>query len=241
MATLAHNLDSRRSSVRANYSGIVVYWLGDAEHQAGTSDHNPDARSIVHAIDCMINTVDQGNEIVAWVLEDTRDIEYVIFNRTIWSRSNGFKPRAYTGSNPHIDHVHISGKHGTVGKNAATGTGYDPAAEKMTPEGMSDMTPGQQYVLHVMNYRLDAILHMRPNVVVPPSTASDGTKFPGFTEVNHLAAAVLAADDTNDPAGPPIDLEAIAKEIADEVAAQLPTVQEIADASAKATIAEIAS
>lgn len=137
MATLAHNLDSRRSSVWAKYPGMTIYWIGDPAHQSETSDHNPDSRSIVHALDFMTYTdIAQGNDIVSWLLSDPRDLEYVIFNRTIWPRSNGFKPKTYTGSNPHTDHVHTSGKHGSVGENAATGTGYDTEAEKMTPEGM---------------------------------------------------------------------------------------------------------
>lgn len=138
---LAHNLASRMASVKKQYPGITVYWLGDANHQAKKSDHNPDSRGLVHAIDCMTYTdTARGNEIVRWVLTDTDDVEYIIFNRTIWSRSNSFTPKAYTGDNPHVDHVHISGKHGNVGENAATGTGYDVVAEQMTPEGFTMTT-----------------------------------------------------------------------------------------------------
>lgn len=137
----AHNLMSRTASVKKQYPGITVYWLGDANHQAEQSDHNPDSRGLVHAIDCMTYTdTARGNEIVRWVLTDTDDVEYIIFNRTIWSRSNSFKPKAYTGDNPHVEHVHISGKHGNVGANAATGTGYDVVAEQMTPEGFNMAT-----------------------------------------------------------------------------------------------------
>lgn len=231
MATLAHNLDVRRDGVHERFPSMTIYWIGNSDHQARQSDHNPDSRGIVHAIDCMITTVAQGNEIVAWALTDTRDLQYVIFNRTIWSRSSGFKPQAYTGDNPHVDHVHISGKHGSVGENAATGTGYDVVAEQMSPEGMMDMTPAQQYVQHVMNYRIDAILHMRPTCNVPAFTATDGSRFPAITETNHLALAVLAADDTGDPAGPPIDLNALAEQIAADVVEKVdvPTVDEIAD------------
>lgn len=237
MATLAHNLASRRSSVQANYPGIVVYWLGDAAHQAGQSDHNPDSRGIVHAIDCMIKSVAQGNEIVAWVLEDPRDVQYVIFNRTIWSRSNGFAPKSYTGDNPHTDHVHVSGKHGSVGENAATGTGYDLAAEQMTPEGMNDMTPSQAYIQHVINYRIAGIIAMQDPVLVPAFTGSDGTKFPNLSTANLLARSIKAAQGELTP----LELEALATAIANHVAEDLPTVEEIAAASAKATIEEIAS
>lgn len=231
MATLAHNLDVRRDGVHERFPSMTIYWIGNSDHQARQSDHNPDSRGIVHAIDCMITTVAQGNEIVAWALTDTRDLQYVIFNRTIWSRSSGFKPQAYTGDNPHVDHVHISGKHGSVGENTATGTGYDVAAEQMSPEGMMDMTPAQQYVQHVMNYRIDAILHMRATCNVPAFTATDGSRFPAITEKNDLALAITALGGQAGDDLTPEEIQAIADAIAAEVLAKVdvPTVDEIAD------------
>src|SRR5690606_15123253 len=35
---------------------------------------------------------------------------YLILDRTIWSRSAGYQPRRYSGSNPHTTHLHISGR-----------------------------------------------------------------------------------------------------------------------------------
>jgi murein L,D-transpeptidase YcbB/YkuD len=134
MAKLAHNLDVRRSACKASYPGIVVGWIGDAAHQNEQSDHNPDSLGIVHADDFMA-TGAHAQAIVTWLLRNPADLEYVIHNRVIWTRSNGFKPKKYTGSDPHTNHVHASGKHGSVGKNSATGTGYDVAAENMTPIG----------------------------------------------------------------------------------------------------------
>jgi hypothetical protein len=55
----------------------------------------------------------------------------------------------------------------------------------------ADMTPSQGYVQHVMNYRLDAIRGNKPVCVVPPYTAPSGDQFPGFTEPNQLAIAVI--------------------------------------------------
>lgn len=36
-------------------------------------------------------------------------VNCIIWNRTIWSRSRGFAPAPYGGTNPHTDHVHVSG------------------------------------------------------------------------------------------------------------------------------------
>jgi len=135
MSTLAGNLDKRRSAVHQCDPAATVYWIGDASHQAGQSDHNPDARGVVHAIDVMYPVGPKATAVVDWCLADPADLEYVIHNRTIWTRDTGWRARPYTLSDPHTNHVHISGKHGSVGRNAATGTGYDPAAEAMTPAG----------------------------------------------------------------------------------------------------------
>ena len=59
-------------------------------------------------------------------------MEYVIHNRTIWSASHGWAPRAYTGSDPHTSHVHVSGRHGAACYSGRTCTGYDHAAEHNT-------------------------------------------------------------------------------------------------------------
>lgn len=191
MGTLAHNLDSRRDSIRAEYPGMTVYWASDPEHQARESDHNEDSRGIVHAIDAMTYTDKaKGNVIVQWALSDPDDLEYVIFNRKIYSRSSGFDEDDYTGSNPHEDHVHLSGKHGSTGYSSATGTGYDTAAEAMTPEGIDAMTDAQAYVQHVVNYRVDGLVHNRDEIEVPDFDAPGGSNYNGFTEINELAQAI---------------------------------------------------
>lgn len=143
MATLAHNLGVRRTALLD--SGLVtrVDWLGDAAHQAECSDHNPDATGVVHAIDAMTLDTDSQDQIVAWALGDTADLEYVINRRRIWERSHGFAEMPYDGLNPHTDHVHISGRHGTAGRNTATCTGYSRSAEALTPEGLDIMTAAQ--------------------------------------------------------------------------------------------------
>lgn len=136
---LAGNLACRADAIDDAYPGITIYAIGDESHQNGQSDHNLDARDIVHAIDVMTYTdTARGNEILAWVLDDTTDIEYVIFDGYIYERGNGFDARSYSGA-PHDDHVHVSGKHGNTGYSSATGTGYDTTAEAYRPEGLDGM------------------------------------------------------------------------------------------------------
>lgn len=81
-------------------------WIGDAAHAARTSDHNPDSRGIVHAVDLTA----AGH--AGWLLVTAAILHpataYVIYRGTIWSRTHDFEGRAYTGPNDHTDHVHVS-------------------------------------------------------------------------------------------------------------------------------------
>jgi hypothetical protein len=53
--------------------------------------------------------------------------------------------------------------------------------------GVSDMTPGESWVLHVMNYRVEALKAMRDPITVPARPDLNQT---GFTEANLLAQAL---------------------------------------------------
>lgn len=89
-------------------------WIGDASHSARKSDHNPDysAGGIVRAID----VTNAGMDVDAFVSSVIRDerTRYVITRGRIWTRDAGWY--AYTGSNGHYQHVHVS---------VRTGGGYD--------------------------------------------------------------------------------------------------------------------
>lgn len=86
-------------------------WIGDPAHQARPSDHNPDHRGLVHAIDV---TTDLGegarmqDAVDHLAARKDRRLTYIIFNRRIWSASHDWKPRPYTGDDPHTGHAHIS-------------------------------------------------------------------------------------------------------------------------------------
>ncbi|WP_157778562.1 hypothetical protein [Massilia violaceinigra] len=80
--------------------------IGDERHCRGPSDHNPNRRNSVNALD-----IDKDGivpMIVVRALMRHPSTNYVIFNRTIWSRRYGFRPHRYTGANPHTAHIHVS-------------------------------------------------------------------------------------------------------------------------------------
>lgn len=119
-------------------------WIGDAAHQAQVSDHNPDARGIVHAIDIDIDGVD-ANTILNAVLRDEMPTNYVVYNRRIWKRSNYWEDRNYTGSNPHTDHIHVSILYGDSHESGEIhwglvdlGGGYDVIVGNGEAEEMTD-------------------------------------------------------------------------------------------------------
>jgi hypothetical protein len=103
--------------------------IGDQAHASGVSGHNPDdtpgttaerqdADSIpeVRAID-VDKDLRQGStitmlKIIQAILASPAErnrLIYIIFNRVIWSASNGWQPREYNGPNPHTEHAHFSG------------------------------------------------------------------------------------------------------------------------------------
>jgi len=143
MAKLPHNLQSIHDKVTGCYPGIVIGEIGDQAHQVENSDHNPDSRGIVHAIDLMFENDTNFHKgaptTLKWLLTPgvRNSLEYLIHDETIYSVNNQptWSGEQYRGSDPHTNHIHVSGKHGSTGKNAATGTGYDAAAEKLTPAG----------------------------------------------------------------------------------------------------------
>lgn len=79
------------------------------------------------------------NEIAAYVLANRvrLNVTYVIWNRRIASAKSNWAWRAYDGSNPHTDHVHVSFK--------ATGTYHPP-----TPPEDDDMAANAQQIIDLL-------------------------------------------------------------------------------------------
>lgn len=81
-------------------------WLGDYAHSVRKSEHNPDGKGAVHAID--ITTADINARLVLRELIGDPRVWYVIHKGVIYSRTYGWRPRRYTGANPHNSHIHVS-------------------------------------------------------------------------------------------------------------------------------------
>lgn len=110
--------------------------IGDAAHQAESSDHNPDETGAtpyedsdsineVHAIDVdnNLNIVFPGYSdpmegCVQTIVgrhkrgEDNR-LQNIIYKRRIWSRSWGWTEHEYNGASPHDEHAHFSSRYGS--------------------------------------------------------------------------------------------------------------------------------
>ncbi len=115
--TLAPSLRQLLAEVNSRWPGRSTAsdgWLGDPWHQLKRSDHNPVGHpngpsegtpGRVHALDITSSGID-ASAVVGALLGDSR-VWYVIYNRTIWSRTSGWVPRTYSGD-PHSTHVHVS-------------------------------------------------------------------------------------------------------------------------------------
>jgi hypothetical protein len=107
--------------------------IGDPAHQDSQSDHNadetgnvpihdPDRVNEVHAIDVDIDLNVPGlsmEVVVQFLLMRCRigaenRLRYIIFNRRIWSASDGWRQRVYTGANAHDKHAHFSSSYDTA-------------------------------------------------------------------------------------------------------------------------------
>ena len=102
--------------------------IGDQAHSASLSDHNPDNKGAVHAIDVTSAGPWPAGRSMRWAVDrivgrhrDGADdrLQYVIYDREIASRSWGWTWRAYTGASPHTHHAHFSARYT---HDAETGT-----------------------------------------------------------------------------------------------------------------------
>ncbi len=108
----ANSLITLRNQLNALYPGRSKAsdgTIGDAAHQAGPSDHNPNREGVVTALDI---THDPAHGLSIQVLADRlvankdQRIKYIICNRRIWEPSIGWT--TYDGDNPHQNHLHLS-------------------------------------------------------------------------------------------------------------------------------------
>lgn len=137
MARAAHSLNvllGQLNTLAPNRNKASDGWIGDADHQNRNSDHNPwypspnggivTARDYTHdprgGLDC---------HWLAAILVTNRDprIKYIIWDRRIWTPGTGW--RAYTGSNPHTAHLHLSVVASPANDSTSLWAGFAPAKE----------------------------------------------------------------------------------------------------------------
>lgn len=123
------NMQVLTNQTKAKYPGVTVYGVGDAAHKLSPSGHNEDdtAGSLAEdqdadtkpehrAIDVMRGAAFSHAQAMAYVLAlvtvpaNQRRLLYVIYDRKIWRAKGGWKQEAYTGDDPHTNHVHVSGE-----------------------------------------------------------------------------------------------------------------------------------
>jgi hypothetical protein len=88
--------------------------VGDTSHAARRSDHNPDAKGWVRAIDVDANLSSDpkasyvfANQLRLLARRDRR-LSYLIYSGRIAGRKTLWRWRPYKGVNPHVTHIHIS-------------------------------------------------------------------------------------------------------------------------------------
>lgn len=115
-------------------------WIGNAAHQQHESDHNPDSRGLVHAIDVDKDGIHVPTVLAAMMLHPCT--RYVIHNRRTFHVNNQFSPVPYTGDNPHTGHIHESAEHTTAAESSTAS--WVPITGAFVWLQMSDGAKGAQ-------------------------------------------------------------------------------------------------
>lgn len=86
-------------------------WIGDAAHAARASRHNPNNAGVVCALDITHDPAHGMDTHALFEYLRTHphpDLEYVISNRRVASRSSDWTVRPYTGASAHDKHIHVA-------------------------------------------------------------------------------------------------------------------------------------
>jgi len=205
-------------------------WIGDAAHSSRASDHNPDSKGAVHAID-VDNTGPWPDglsmeRIVQFLLARCRSgqegrLKYVIYNRRIWSKSNDWVQQAYAGSNPHDHHAHFSGVYTAAAEGNTSSWHLDdleePTMTAPTPQQNADAVAAKDIDPSAGTHSLgggiwtilarSAILNTLPTQLADVRDELDARVQDVDDELDGLGASLallmaLVAEVTNDPAVP---------------------------------------
>jgi len=133
----AKSLQTLEDELQKYYPGTTTWEIGDKDHQDSWSDHNPNGAGVVCAKDILGNAGLNLQAFVYHLITNPHpNLRYVIFNRKIYQRKNGWKAEDYNGKNAHATHVHVSVGNGPDGRST---TGYDTT----TTWKISDLADGK--------------------------------------------------------------------------------------------------
>lgn len=138
---LAYSLVKLRDQVNAAYpnrSKASDGWIGDAAHRSRPSDHNPNAAGVVCALDLTHDPAHFDAHQLADLLRVHRhpNLKYLISNNRICGDWTGWQWKAYTGSNPHTRHIHVSVG---VGGDGQSRQPYDDTTNWQLTKGVINM------------------------------------------------------------------------------------------------------
>lgn len=130
---LAPSLDNLRDEINSRWPNRDTAsdgTIGDADHAASASDHNPNSRGSVNAIDIDKDGVDVNVLMEAY--KQHPSTHYFIYNRKIYDKDNGFTPQDYYGSNPHDKHIHLSIRQSESAEQNQTPWGIEEEMDQAT-------------------------------------------------------------------------------------------------------------
>jgi hypothetical protein len=197
--------------------------IGDLAHMQGVSGHNPDdtpgvqaerqdadTKPEVRAADVDARGVDMEWAVQAVLHGPAAELDrliYIIFNRRIWRKANGWRQETYTGTDPHDTHAHFSG---------------DPASDEDARPWTSlvgdDMTPEEHGWLADIVSRVGWI----DRRIEADANGSETYKDPGNV-TRTMASVVERHQLLARPVATPIDVQALAAALAPLLADALPT------------------
>lgn len=224
--------------------------IGDARHQASSSDHNiddtpgwrtpssdADNTPEVHAID-----VDKDLNRAGWSMERAvqiivlrhrqgRDdrLQNCIWNGKIWSRSWGWTARTYTGANTHTQHAHFSARYTTAQERDTRPWGLLDAARPAKPAP----PPPEEFIMatreDVKQAVLEALEEVRPYTAAGPrKRLQDDRKAAGLTPwSNQSVRSLLEYLFDANVNGLAVTLQQILAEVSDDPAVPVALDQEV--------------
>lgn len=153
----SRSMTALTNDIQREWPGTTVWGKGDAAHQTSTSDHNEDDTAGSKAEQSDADSVPEHRAVDVPTLgpmsmatlrvlrarltdrpANRPRMRYVILERTIWRKRNGWKPETYTGE--FHDHLHVSGD----AADDENGAGWDigpeaPAATSNRRRSMSTL------------------------------------------------------------------------------------------------------